>query len=256
MPRTKQPEPTLEATDTVILDDVVKRVPTHLETGYPDNLTEEQVVAIIMFFGGKRALDKSFSVPGARARQYTREETIAINRIFSWFSIVAETPVQRKAGLRMVAGKFKVLLTFLKSSPAYITPEIHKALSEYGYNSVLKAIVTVVDKEGRVRHRVTTPKQKKNIIPLGQMDAMLWNFQNVALSKLQMIVDHITMDDVKKSNLGMKSKALRDIFSVIHMARLGNKNPNMTLFQVNVNTADSKEKLSSYSAYVTKNREG
>jgi hypothetical protein len=55
--------------------------------------------------------------------------------------------------------------------------------------------------------------------------------------------------------LGTKSKALRDIYAMIHMARQANKNPNLTLINLNVNTAAPKEKLITYSEYLTKNRQ-
>lgn len=225
------------------------------DTGYPFNLTEDQVAKMIYFFAARRNANKAMGGASVSTRDFTADEKKMVEKLFSWFGFVAEQPEERRTAYRAVTNRFKTICDFLKSHPAFITGEIKKALEEGGYKRILSNIVMVVDKDGHVKPRVISSQEKTSRPPIGQLDALMWEFQNVALDKLRMIIDSIDYKDVKKSNLGMKSKALRDIYSVIHMVRLGNKNPNMTLVSINVNGSEPKEKLAAYSTYVAKNRE-
>lgn len=239
----------------IAVADSATTVGSHSNTGYPYNLTEEQITRIIFFFGARKANAKALKSGHSEVRDFTTMEKNFLKQVFSWFGFVVETPLDRTAAYRAVCARFRTILLFLKARPTYITPEIKKSLTEYGYGSILKNIVTVVDNQGRLRLRTATTDEKKKMIPFGQLEMILWEFQNVALDKLRMIVDSITPKDVARANLGMKSKALRDIYSVVHMARIGNRNPNMTLVNVNIGSAEPKEKITAYSNYVQKNRE-
>lgn len=246
--------PTLEVQKGDIIGDRFTRGGGGSDTGYPFNLKEEEVVKLIYFFGSRKASHKALA-SSSKTHEFTTAEKKMLEKIFTWFGFVAMTPAERKAAYRAVISRFKSLCGFLRSHPAFITVSIKTALEEHGYLGILRNIVMVVSADGKIQPRVVDDGQKKSTPPIGQLDSLMWEFQNVALDKLRMIVDSIEYKDVKKANLGMKSKALRDIYSVIHMVRLGNKNPNMTLVSVNVNTAEGKEKLAAYSTYVTKNRE-
>ena len=246
---------TLKKEDLVIENPINEAASSGEDTGYPFNLTEDQVTKLIFFFAARRNASKAMSGAAAPTRDFTADESRMVKRIFGWFGFVAEQPIERMAAYKAVTNRFKTICDFLRNHPAYITVEIKKALEEGGYKRILSNIVMVVDKDGHVKPRVVTTSEKTVRPPIGQLDALMWEFQNVALDKLRMIIDSIDYKDVKKSNLGMKSKALRDIYSVIHMVRLGNKNPNMTLVNINVNGSEPKDKLAAYSTYVSKNRE-
>lgn len=228
------------------------------ETGYPDNLTQDQVVRLIYFFGSRKSSSKAIKSGGSKIADFTSTELMFLKECFKWFGYAVKEAgdnAQTKIAYRGIIIKFKKLLAFLRARPGFITKPIHDALQSGGYDSVMKNIVMVVDEHRNVVPRVITDTEKKNVVPIGKMDTMLWEFQNIAMDKLMMIVEAITPNDIKKANLGGKSKALRDIYSVVHMARQANKNPNMTLISLNVGQSDAKEKMSTFSAYVQKNRE-
>lgn len=231
------------------------------QTGYPNNLTPEQVVRLIYFFGARKLAKRSI---GSNIRKSSLSlfsklsslEKRAIEEIFKWYGY--ETPDERAfySAYNAITIKFKEILTFLRVHPAYVTTEIYQALQTAGYANVIKNIVLVIDENRKVVPRIIAEKSKKEIAPLGQMETLLWEIQSMSLDKLKMILENITLKDIKKANLGSKAKALRDIYAMLHMAKQGNKNPNMTLINLNVNTAEPKEKLLTYSAYLTRNREG
>jgi hypothetical protein len=247
------PRPTnLKKEDLVVENPVPEG--SHLDTGYPFKLTDLQVLKLIYFFSARRAASKALGNASA-VRDFTTDENSLLKTFFQWFGFSASNDIEKRAAYRAVTFKFRAVYNFLKSHPAYITPGIKQALEEGGYQAALKNIVMVVGEDGKIQPRVVSHGTEKRLPPIGQLDSLMWEFQNVALDKLRMIVDNITLKDVKKSNLGMKSKALRDMYAVIHMVRLGNKNPNLTLVNVNVN-AEPKDKLAAYGAYLQKNREG
>ena len=244
----------LQTTDKVVENPLTVRSHKNV-TGYPFDLTPEEVMRLIYFFGSRKASAKAMNGPGGKLENFTANELSFLKECFGWFGFVAKTSDERRAAYRAVIIRFRTVLAFLRDHPAFLTKEIRDACEEHGYKRVLKNIVMVVDEHGQVKPRVVTDSEKKHIIPIGKMDTMLWDFQNVALDKLKMIVDSITFADVKKSNLGAKSKAMRDIYSVIHMARQANKNPNMTLVNINVNADDTKQKMKSYTDYIARNRD-
>lgn len=227
------------------------------DTGYPYNLTDKQVVRLIYFFGARKLARKALKAD----TQYipldnmTSLEKEALKEIFKWFGF--ETPTQQafKTAYNALTIRFKELLSFLRARPAFITPEIYQALQTAGYSSVLKNIVLVIDKNRKIVPRLVAENSKVKVPPLGQMESLLWDIQSMALDKLKVIIENITVKDIKSATLGTKAKALRDIYAMLHMAKQSNKNPNLTLINLNVNATDPSKKLATYSEYITKNRQ-
>jgi len=228
-------------------------------TGYPSNLTENQIVRLIYFFGARKLSVKSFRQEGktdgksTRPAQFGPMEKEFLKEAFIWFGFVSKTPDQFAAAYRAIILRFKAILAFLKQRPGYITPEIHQAL-QMGYKSVLRNIVTVMDENRNVALRLAS-NDSKHPVPIGKIESELWEFQNVLTDKLKMIIESITPADVRRANLGMKSKALRDLYSVMFMTRKDSRNPNQVLVNVNIQGSDAKTKLQVLSAYIAKNRE-
>jgi len=227
-------------------------------TGYPDNLTPEQICRLIYFFGARK-LDKKAAGVTALGKnfvdKFSEAEQLALKDYFKWFGY--EVPDKRafKASYNALTIKFKNILEFLRTHPAYITPEIYQAIKTGGYDHVISNVVLVIDENRKVVPRLVDSNFKKDVIPLGQMETMMWQIQSTSLEKMKMILDNITIKDIKKANLGVKSKALRDIYAMIHMIRQANKNPNHTLINLNINASGTKEKLATYSEYLVKNKE-
>lgn len=227
-------------------------------TGYPDNLTPEQICRLIYFFGARK-LDKKAAGVTALGKnfvdKFSEAEQLALKDYFKWFGY--EVPDKRafKASYNALTIKFKNILEFLRTHPAYITPEIYQAIKTGGYDHVISNVVLVIDENRKVVPRLVDSNFKKDVIPLGQMETMMWQIQSTSLEKMKMILDNITIKDIKKANLGVKSKALRDIYAMIHMIRQANKNPNLTLINLNINASGTKEKLATYSEYLVKNKE-
>ena len=227
-------------------------------TGYPDNLTPEQICRLIYFFGARK-LDKKAAGVTALGKnfvdKFSEAEKLALNDYFKWFGY--EVPDKRafRASYNALTIKFKNILEFLRTHPAYITPEIYQAIKTGGYDHVISNVVLVIDENRKVVPRLVDSNFKKDVIPLGQMETMMWQIQSTSLEKMKMILDNITLKDIKKANLGIKSKALRDIYAMIHMIRQANKNPNLTLINLNINATGTKEKLATYSEYLVKNKE-
>lgn len=227
-------------------------------TGYPDNLTPEQICRLIYFFGARK-LDKKAAGVTALGKnfvdKFSEAEKLALKDYFKWFGY--EVPDKRafRASYNALTIKFKNILEFLRTHPAYITPEIYQAIKTGGYDRVISNVVLVIDENRKVVPRLVDSNFKKDVIPLGQMETMMWQIQSTSLEKMKMILDNITIKDIKKANLGVKSKALRDIYAMIHMIRQANKNPNLTLINLNINASGTKEKLATYSEYLVKNKE-
>jgi len=234
----------------------------HTQTPYPFNLTEEQVCRIIYFFGGRKLSMKGGSISAIkggnripRSDRFTAVELLAMNDFFGWFSFSHDTKSELASAYMGLVARFKQTLDFLRRKPAYVTWNIYMALEAAGYKRILSQLITVVDESGKKQVRVIGAGQKKDLVPLSKMDALLWDIQNLALDKMHMILLSIGPKDAARATLGNKSKAIRDIYSMIHLARQANRNPNMTLMQINIQGADPKEKLKAYGSYVTKNRE-
>lgn len=226
------------------------------KTGYLYNLSEQQVVRLIYFFGARKLAGRTIVGGRPKVENFNSTDLRALNVLFDWFGYGRPKDMdERKKAYQMCVLNFKNLLGFLKTRPAFVTRYIYNALKICGYENVLKNIIMVVDKSGKITTRLVAEQTKRNIVPIAQADKLLWEIQNVSLDKMMMVLQSITYKDVLKANLGMKSKALRDIFSMYHMSKLNNKNPNMTLVNVNVNSADPQEKMNALSAYVIKNRE-
>lgn len=227
-------------------------------TGYPSNLTDNQVVRLIYFFGAKKLSRKSVNTNamiGSHQTTMLTTEKMAMEEIFKWYGFTAPDERGFASAYKAVTMKFKQLLDFLRAHPAYITPEIYQALQTAGYSKTIQNIVLAIDENRKVVPRLVNESSKTMVAPLGRMESMLWDLQSVSMDKLMLIINSITPKDIKAANLGSKSKALRDIYSMLHMVRMANKNPNTTLINLNVNTAEPREKLVSYSAYLSKNRE-
>lgn len=249
----------LKKSDIVVGDDVkvafVKTLKN--QTGYPFNLTQNQVARMIYFFGSRRAAAKSTGGAQTTTREFTSLEKIFIHQAFEWFGFVVKTPEERKAAYKALTLRFRALMVFLKAHPAFITKDIKEALEMGGYKGVLKNIVMVVNENRQLVPRLigSEKEERKDARPIAKLDTLLWDFQNIALDKLMMIVESIEPKDVKKANLGTKAKALRDIYAVVHMLKQGTKNPNMTFINFNVASSTATEKMSALTAYVAKNRE-
>jgi len=237
-----------------IVDRKVTMVNTLKEdTGYPFNLKPDQIVRIIYFFGARK-LGKKAAVN--KHDQFSLLERNALKDIFEWFAFVVPDKRAFESAYKSLIIKFKEICVFLRTHPAYITTEIYQALRTAGYETIIKSVVLVVDKDRNIVPRlIGSNLKKKDMIPLGKMESMIWNIQNVALDKIQVILNAISPNDIKKATLGTKAKALRDIYSMLHMAKQGNKNPDRTLVNININNADPQDKLRQCSDYVAHNRE-
>lgn len=247
----------LQDTDTVVPDDLIIETKTTTgKTGYPFDLSEEQIIRIIYFFGSRKLQAKA-AKHSSQTSKFTATEQVALKHIFDWFNFApANNEDEFKKCYNSVCLKFKGVLSFLRNHPAFVTKPLYDACNIAGYKNFMKPIIWVKTDTGEIRPRAVAPEQSKSsLAPIGQIDSMLWNIQSVAMDKMQMILMAITPKDINSANLGMKSKALRDIFAMYHMSRLQNKNPNMTLINLQVNTASPHEKMTTYSNYLTKNRD-
>ena len=229
------------------------------QTGYPYNLEPEQIVRFIYFFGARKLVRKTV---GANDRQsvfidkFTAMERKSLESIFKWFGFTTPDNRTFAAAYKALTVRFKEIITFLRYHPAYITVEIYQAMKTAGYEKSLQNIVLVMDENRKVVPRLIESKSNKSLIhPLGKMETMLWEIQSVSLEKIQLILNSISLKDIKRATLGGKAKSLRDIYSMLHMVKQGNKNPNMTLINLNVNTAAPRDKLRSYADYINKNKE-
>lgn len=253
------PTKELEHNDIVIGDDIkvafVKTLKS--DTGYPFNLTENQVTRLIYFFGSRRISSKFSRGDMTATRDFTSMEKRFIEDAFNWFGYVVTNPDERKTAYKAVTLRFRNIMVFLKKRPAFITKGIKEALETGGYKGVLKNIVMVVDEHRRLVPRIigNEKEEKNDVRPVARLDTMLWDFQNIALDKLMLIIESIEPTDIKKANLGTKAKALRDIYAVVHMLKQGTKNPNMTFINFNVGNSTPTQKLSALTSYVAKNRE-
>jgi len=228
------------------------------QTGYPNDLTPEQIVRLIYFFGARKLARKSIRGDGVTKMLFDKLSSIereGIDKIFKWFGYTAPDKRSFASAYNAVTIKFKEVLTFLRTHPAYITTEIFQAIQTAGYSNAIKNIVLVIDENRKVVPRIINESSKSKVAPLGKMETLLWEMQSMSMDKLMMILQNITIQDIKKANLGSKAKALRDIYAMLHMAKQGNKNPNMTLINLNVNTAEPKEKLVAYADYISRNKE-
>jgi len=247
----------IKSTDLVIENPKVsKRADS--DTGYIFGLNEEQIVKIIYFFGARKNAVKALKTgSGSRLESFTDIELKTLKTILGWLDLLPanDDKEELKKAYKALVIKFKNILDFLRTRPAFITKEIHDALKSGGYERVLKNVILVVDENRKVVPRVVDSSVKEMIPPIGKADSLLWEIQNVALDKIYTILQFISPKDIKKANLGMKSKALRDIFSMYHMSKIGNKNPNLTLLNLKVQLSSQEEKLKSYQDYLIKNRE-
>jgi hypothetical protein len=262
------------------LGDQVKVGSIKETTGYPFNLNEEQIVRIIYFMGSRRLSAKSAKY-GTSTQGFSSTEIVALRIFFDWFGLEISDPhylnksknlkknkkkdivkgtydnveEEFKKGYQLFLINFKKILGFLKVRPAFVTRDIYKALNIAGYGNITKKIIWVSDKTGNIKPRLVNEANQKNLPAIAKMETLQYEIQATSLDKLAMILDSITPKDVRSANLGMKSKALRDIYSMYHMSRLNSKNPNLALININVNSSNSNEKLSVYSSYVNRNRE-
>lgn len=228
------------------------------KTGYPFDLTEEQIIRLIYFFGARKLVKKSLATTGGKGDLYERFTSLekkALEEFFSWFGFVAPTRKLFISAYKALTLKFREILEFLRIHPAYITTEIYQALKTGGYENVISNIVLVIDENKNIVPRLVEPKHKNLATPLGEMEKTFWRIQEVALNKIEMILNDIKLKDVKKATLGNKARALRDIYAMLHMIKQTNKSPNLTLINLNVNTAEPKEKLITYSEYLNRNRQ-
>lgn len=220
---------------------------------YPFDLTEVQIVRILHFFGVR----KSETAIMGRDKPFTDFDRLFLTDAFSWFNLTVAAREDEKKAYKIVTLNLKQILEFLKKRPAYVTRDIYLACLASNYASVTSIIAFSVDEHGNFVPRMTgnASKRSVNVVPLGKMEAVLWNIQNLAVDKMQMILQNINMSDLRKANLGMKSKAFRDIFAAFHMARLQNKSPNQTLVNLQIHTAEPADRLRVFSQTVQHNRD-
>lgn len=230
------------------------------DTGYPRNLTETEIVRMIYFFGGRKYITKSSPQRVSRAKatveeQLSKIERIAVDDFFRLLGFTYNDKQSFSTAYVALTQVFREIILFLRKKPAFITRPIYEACKLCGYESVYRHVVMVVDKQGNMLPRLAIPDHRQREVPIGNMENMLWEIQNITLDKMMYIAQSISPADIKHANLGMKSKAFRDLFSAFHMARLQQKNPNLTLVNVNVHGADGGEKMKALASYVQKNRE-
>ena len=233
----------------------VRMIP-YQDTGkseYPFDLTEIQVVRIIHFFGARKA---ETAVMG-RDKPFTPFDKLFLKDAFSWFNLTIQAREDERKAYNIVTLNLKKLLDFLKKRPAFVTRDIYLACKASNYQTVTSVIAFVTDEYGNFIPKMLGGSHRRsvNVAPLGKMEAVLWNIQNMAVDKMQMILQNITPTDVRKANLGMKSKAFRDIFAAFHMARLQNKSPNQTLVNLQIHTAEPADRLRVFSQTVQHNRD-
>ena len=248
--------------DVVVAEKPVFLRESSAETAYPFNLEENQVCRLIYFFGARKLSAKALKRKGSNSGgattnvlQFTSQEKLFLRDCYSWFGIVWYNPQQFNAGYRHVISKYKKLMDFLRERPAFVTTDIYQALKTAGYRSVLKNMVLVMNENRELMPRIVTAADGAKPIPLGKIETDMWEFQNVLSDKMMLIIRSIAPADIKKANLGIKSKALRDLYSVMHMARLANNKPNPTLIGINIQTSSVGDKLKAVTAYAVKNRE-
>lgn len=243
----------VRSSDVYAGDNVQYRKSLKQDTGYPRNLTENQIVRLIYFFGARKMAAKSFG--GKVSKELSPLEKRAVDEFFKILGFTYKDKGDFLTAYKSLTQVFREVITFLRQRPAFLTKAIYDACKQCGYQSVVRNVVMVMDKHGNVVPRLAIREDKQKLVPIGNVENLLWELQNVTLDKMMMIAQSIKMSDVQKANLGMKSKAFRDLFAAFHMARLQQKNPNLTLVSVNVNTADGNEKLRVFSSYIQKNRE-
>lgn len=226
-------------------------------TGYPYNLCQDQIVRIIYFFGSRKLSTKALKSSN-KSSNFTSNELSALKIFMEWVGLNEfdwKDTKELSKYYQMFIIKFKTILGFIKTHPAYVTKEIYSALKVAGYENVTRSIIFVVNDKRQLVPRLLSNSEQKVAPPLVKMDALQWELQAISLDKMMMIIQSITPDDIRRANLGMKSKAFRDIHAAYHMSKLGNKNPNLALVNINVNTSEPAEKLKTYSQYITRNRE-
>ncbi len=240
----------------VYVDDSIQETKVAVDkTGYPFDLTEEQIIRIIYFFGARKLSSRALKGGHAKTTDFTSMEKRALDHFFNWFGLVVNSESDMKKAYKVIVLKLKAILGFLKTRPAYITKDIHNALDIAGYKNITKNIIYVVNENKQIVPRLIANQDQKETIPLANMDKMQWEIQNMTLDKIFMVIQSITPKDLIKANLGSKSKAVRDLFAMYHMSKLNNKTPNLSLININVNNSDPKEKLSAFSNYIVTNRD-
>lgn len=252
---------TIQDRDTVIENNAHFVKELRNITGYPFNLTEDQIVRIIYFFGSRRCSAKAAARTLDRSKVKDKEHKFALGEIealkefFHWFGYITDTNAKWFAAYKSFISRFKKTLDFLREHPAYVTKNIYQALETAGYKKILQSIILVADEHGQVQTRTAEEGSGKQPIPLGKIESLIWDIQNITVDKIYALIQAITPKDMQKANLGSKSKAARDLMAMLHMIRQGSKNPNLTLTQINIGSSDSKEKLSAFHAYTQRNRE-
>ena len=238
-------------TESLIGQDIKDEYTDTGKSEYPFDLSENQIVRIIHFFGVRKIETKD----GGPA--FTDFDRIFFRDAYSWLNLQEQNREDEKKAYKLFCLNFKQILEFLKKRPAFVSRDIYMACRDSGYRSVTSVIAFSTDEHGNWVPRMTggVSKRSVNVVPLGKMEAVLWNIQNLAVDKMQMILQEIKVADVRKANLGMKSKAFRDIFAAFHMARLQNKSPNQTLVNLQIHTAQPADRLRVFSQTVQHNRD-
>lgn len=225
---------------------------------YPFGLSEMQIVRIIYFYGSRRSVAKAAKKKLAPLSEMSRTELKILKEFCEWFGLDWQFNDDYWKAYKMLNMKFKAICSFLKHRPGYVTTQIYRAFKECGYVNVIQSIVWVLNENKQLVPKIAKVMDahaSSKMVPVARMEQTLWNIQNTSLDKMQMILESITLNDIKKANLGMKSKAFRDIFAAYHMARIQNKTPNQALINLEIHTAEPTEKLNVFAAYLNKNRE-
>ena len=244
----------IEVEESAISEDI-QMIP-YKDTGkseYPFDLTEEQTTRLIFFFGAR----KGETAKMGRDKPFTDFDRTFLVDAYSWFNLTIQARESERVAYNLITLNFKKILDFLKKRPAFVTRDMYLACKAGNYTTVTSVIAFTTDEHGNFVPKITgsVGNRSMNVVPLGKMEAVLWNIQNMAVDKMQMILQNITPTDVRRTNLGMKSKAFRDIFAAFHMARLQNKSPNQTLVNLQIHTAEPADRLRVFSQTVQHNRD-
>jgi hypothetical protein len=244
----------LKTSDLYVGDEI--RLVKNDKTAYPYGLVPDQIVRMIYFFGARKLATKAAGHGKfSHAKRFSSIEQQAVKNFLEFYGLSVKDDEEWSKAYRVIIIRFKQILDFLRHRPAFVTREIYQACKFSGYINVVKSVIFVVDENRNIVPRSVSPVSEKTPIPLAKADSMLWDIQNIALDKMLLVLQSISPADIKHANLGMKSKSLRDIFSMYHMSRLNNKNPNMTLVNLNINTSEPGQKVRAYQSYVQRNRE-
>ncbi len=241
--------------DVLVPDNISLVKSAGAKSGYIFDLDADKICRLIYFFGSRKFSSKALGRGGSKTSQFTSMEKTALKYFFDWFGLIwSDDHYEFSKSYTMLTVRFRQVLDFLKKRPAFVTRDVYNACKHCGYPKVVDAVVFVIDENRNIVPRTVTPTKGQETVPIGQAESLMWNIQNIALDKMLLVLQSITPKDIRRANLGMKSKSLRDIYSMYHMSKLNNKNPNMTLINLNISSSEPSQKTMAYQNYIQRNR--